>query len=142
MSTNRSLISSAISRPTTRNLELPIELLQLILSYLAVDLATIKSCALVCRSWLPDARRILFHSIKVDECTSYKETLAIFKASPDIRSCVKRLDLKILNSYARIWSRSVDDLISFVLDHAPESLQSLKVEVYCIDLEPDQGVCI
>lgn len=133
-----------MNRPYTKDLGIPIELLQLIISYLAADLATIKSCVLVCRSWLPDARHILFHRIKIDERSNYDEMLAIFKTSPDIRSCVKHLDLKIVkvNNYAQVWFRSVDDLITFIRDHAPESLQSLKVEMCFIGLEPDQGLCV
>lgn len=103
---------------------LPLELVELLLSHALDDGSTLKRCTLVCRSWLPDARRALFRNLKFDERTDYRQILDIMKNSPGIRSCVKHLSLKICKDH--LWSRE-KDLCTFLLDYAPDSLESLEV---------------
>lgn len=121
--------------------KLPIELLKLILSSLSSDLAVIKACTLVCRSWLPDARRALFHSIRVDGYSDYDQILATLRTSPEIMAFVKHLDIKIWNDFKWLRWTNKEEVCSFLCDHAPESLESLKVEIQELEQESDQGSC-
>lgn len=121
-------------------LTLPIELVELILSHLSNDRATLKSCTLVCRAWIPDARRTLFHTIKIDEHTDYRQVLDILKRSPGIRSCIKNLNLKIFNDYRRVPETDRDDVYSFLCDYAPDSLETLELEIDEDHYESDQGL--
>lgn len=128
-----------MSQSSTRHRGLPIELLELILCHLSEDLAAIKECRLVCRAWLPDATRALFHSVKVQEYSDYKRILATLTTTPEIRSCIKHLDITIYNDYQWVQRTTNEDVSSFLGAYAPESLESLRVEIYELEYESDTG---
>lgn len=118
---------------------LPIELLELLLYHVSEDLATLKSCTLVCRTWLPDARRFLFHTVKLDDHTDYKQLLTTLKGSPVIRSYVRNLNLKILNDYRRAPETDREDVCKFLSENAPHMLETLEVEIEEDHYESDDG---
>lgn len=119
------------------NLSLPIELLRVILSNISADLVSIQSCALVCRAWLPDARRLLFRNIKVHKYSDVNNISSILQTSPEIGCCVKQLDLKIYNDYNWVRQMDKEKAYSLLSDYAPTSLESLKLEMYEIERVSD-----
>lgn len=120
---------------------LPLELLRVIFLNLSTGVDDIKSCCLVCRAWLPDARRVLFHKLKVQEYSDYSKILATLRAAPEIRSCVKHLEIKIYNNYQWVQRTNTEDVCSFLSEHAPESLESLKLDIYELEYEAEEGMC-
>lgn len=119
--------------------QLPIELLQPILSALATDPDTVKACALVCRAWLTDTRRVLFCHVKLREPADYNQAVKTLQTSPEIRDYIKHLTVKIYNDYQRVQRTENAQVCYFLHNHAPQSLESLEVDVYEYEYEPNEG---
>lgn len=115
---------------------LPIEILKLILVHLSEDRDTLKSSALVCQSWLPDARNFLFHSLTVNSSSNYTQIFSILAASP---SGFRNLDLTLSHYDILMRGSMTESILSFLRDHAPELLKSFTLEMYGFPTEPDQG---
>ena len=77
---------------------IPQEIIGEILDYLAADLRSLRSCALVSKSWLPSCRRHLFHAIFfTSETAKWFETLQEPEESParhvrDLRFSIRGYD--------------------------------------------------
>lgn len=118
---------------------LPIEILKLILIHLSENTANLKSCALVCRTWLPDVRRLLFHSLTIFTSSDYSKISSILRKSPEIRPCIQYLDLKVVHGSDR-WQRAHrKTVLTFIRNHVPQSLESFTLQLLGLRHGPDQG---
>ena len=70
-------------------------IVQPIMTFLRGDKASLFTCALVCRSWLPEVRRLLFSALSVDFFTSFKleSFITFLESSPAISMHIRCLTL-------------------------------------------------
>lgn len=74
-------------------MQLPPELVDLVLHSLADHKDTLRSCSLVCKVWLPTIRRLLFNKMTLGPRTNYDALTKIMRTSPGILHCVKSLKI-------------------------------------------------
>ncbi|THU77144.1 hypothetical protein K435DRAFT_703039, partial [Dendrothele bispora CBS 962.96] len=75
---------------------LPQELVDSIIDHLFDDPVSLKTCALVSKSWLPSTRHHIFHHIRLDPSQNPNPTKSLcrlLKTTPEIRPCVQHLHL-------------------------------------------------
>lgn len=106
---------------------LPQELIELIIDFAHDDPRTLRSCALVCRAWLPSSRYHLFSSIivrlrKTSEITQIKNDLLRFDTGPS--------ELSILNYARRL-------VFTIFLDVAGEFMATEISLIHCLPCLPD-----
>ncbi len=76
-----------------RNLVLPLEIVDRVVSYLEDDKGALLTCAIACREWLASCRPYLFHTVTFrseDRCRQFCDLL---ESSPIIREYVRALHL-------------------------------------------------
>ena len=66
----------------------PVEVGERIINFLALDVETLRSCALACRSWNSRSRYHLFYSVRVSHHRSPDELVQLFRTHPEIPSFV------------------------------------------------------
>ena len=121
------------------DLNVPMELIDFILNNLATDSASLKLCALVCRSWLPPVRRLLFRSMILCPSTDYKGLVDLWEDSPGIRACIRSLTVFKYNNFDYSLYPGVD---TFYATNAPDSLESLELLIHDLRDDNNKGVYI
>ncbi|KZT66114.1 hypothetical protein DAEQUDRAFT_730608 [Daedalea quercina L-15889] len=75
------------------SLQLPLELCDHILCFLSDDLATLASCSLTCRAWLPTTRALTFRTLVVASEGSYRRAERMLADHPHLTRCVRELHI-------------------------------------------------
>ncbi len=70
---------------------LPVEIEEKIIDELDNDFATLCSCALTCRTWLPRSRSLLLRAVRVATRSSWDAVVDYFEDNPDMRPLVQSL---------------------------------------------------
>jgi hypothetical protein len=81
--------------------ELPLEIVELVIGYLKDDKRALVNCSLVCRAWLSQSQRLLFHSVELNPrtVTSFVELFRIDGSSPFFASSVGMIELQSLATW-------------------------------------------
>ncbi|RPD53069.1 hypothetical protein L226DRAFT_347986 [Lentinus tigrinus ALCF2SS1-7] len=72
----------------------PAELVDVVIDFLHDDPRTLKTCALVSRSWLISSRYHLFHTYTISDRLKAQNCVIFFKITPDVAPYVRRLEVK------------------------------------------------
>jgi hypothetical protein len=81
-------------RTSLRLLDLPVDVLDSILEFLQkTSLSDLKSCSLVCQSWLPSSRRLLYHSTSLKSPRSCTNLYALVCNTPLIAPLIRELHI-------------------------------------------------
>lgn len=78
---------------------LPVELTDRVIDFLYESPLALRACALVHSSWLPAARRHLFHDIHIAKASSWDNLSRAVRASPELGSYVRSLYLSDWRNY-------------------------------------------
>lgn len=80
--------------PTARKLAFHRDLRKAILDFLCSDKASLRACSLVCRDWLDDSQRCLFHQVVISTRARYLDCVnGLPTISPRIRSMPRVLQI-------------------------------------------------
>lgn len=116
---------------------LPIELLRPILSNLATDHQSLKACALVARFWLPEARRLLFHTIRLTENSDYPDLINLF-TNPGLESYVQKISFSLSTHFRWVYS-PFEDIGAFLDLVASEPPRVFEICVHYIPTFDEPG---
>ncbi|TCD68555.1 hypothetical protein EIP91_010480 [Steccherinum ochraceum] len=130
------------SRTHTAVYQLPIELLDDILSFLVGDKPTLASCCQVSKTWLPSSRRYLFHTISRTVSAHPLSILSSFTHKPQLATLVKELTISGTRSpdHATCFTHSLLPALAAlphlhtltILDVPPHTLHERKVVVRAV----------
>ncbi|TFK79049.1 hypothetical protein K466DRAFT_606440, partial [Polyporus arcularius HHB13444] len=95
-------MTDALPSPGKAEPRLPIEVCERVIEavydgryeFVSTSLATLSSCALVCRAWRPRAQRVLFEFVLLRDKDTLYRIAQLLDASPELGSYVRTLALR------------------------------------------------
>ncbi|KAI0702003.1 hypothetical protein BC835DRAFT_1411260 [Cytidiella melzeri] len=119
---------------TSESRRVPSDIVEIILDHNSDCKLVQKRCSLVCREWLPLARRHLFHTVRVSLANNDRSIvglLALLDSSPSIRTSIRHFTLKYSPRFSSPSSRaraSLDGLSLLLLLSELSRLQILSLQ--------------
>jgi hypothetical protein len=95
LESHRNRDTNYCAKPSHQYARLPPELIDTIIGMLRAEQATLATCALVCRSWLPASRHLLFSHVTISP-KKYSEIARLSAATREITLAVKHLTLEVM----------------------------------------------
>lgn len=114
----------------TPALQIPTEITEAVLDNLDDDQSSLKSCALVCSTWLASTRPRLFHKCTITNKDRAREAAAFFASSPEVAAHIRYLDINRGQNRDN-WIDYAD--VESVLSALP-SLRSLSISNISLDV--------
>ena len=99
-------------------------------------IATLHSCALVCRAWRVRSQKILFYKIQLSDSNSFHKLAAILDARLHLRDYVREVELtgyhlhtttSIFALFPIVFARKMPNLDRIDVDHLPKSAKALRL---------------
>lgn len=79
--------------------EIPPEITDRILDLLYNDHATLRSCSLVCKEWLPSSRFHIFDTLELPDLSTQHKFADLLESTPEIGGYLRTLDIKFLDKH-------------------------------------------
>jgi hypothetical protein len=106
---------------------LPPELCDMIIDFCAADTDQLRTCALVCRQWLPSSRMHLFHGISLNDRTTSR-WLEVITSNNRIASFVQSLEIRNEES---LYSEEFSQVLALMGKHTRPRVLILHLRVPC-----------
>jgi hypothetical protein len=126
-------------------LKIPVELIEFVIYDLEGDNASLKSCALLCKSLLPLVRSLLFRRLEITPYTDYEAVVHTLTEAPWLANCVKHLTISEVNNRTwtdNKWSQRKSPYYFthlFLGYFGPTSLDTLDLKLFEIDDRDHDG---